>query len=71
MKDKINHNPNEKQNSQVKSLSNTKVPRIVEQMIAHLKKGKFAEAANIFMTGQTQGIFSADGKPIIKHQISR
>lgn len=48
------------ESSQGNTSKGTKIPLVVEQMIAHLKCDEFAEAVKLFMLGQKRGIISGD-----------
>lgn len=60
MEDQKNHKQIENNISQSRNLSEAKTPRVVKQIMTYLKKGRFTEAANMFIIGQSQGVFSGD-----------
>jgi len=60
MSKKRNRNSGPDKNAQANAALNSKIPPLVEKMIAHLKNGRLVEAAKLFLTGQTSGIFPGD-----------
>jgi hypothetical protein len=60
MDKKRNHNSMPDKNVQDDTALNSKVSALVEKMLAHLKSGRFIEAAKLFLTGQTNGVFPPD-----------
>ena len=57
---KRNHNQGPDKNAQADATLNSKVPPLVEEMLAHLENGRIVEAAKLFLTGQAGGIFPPD-----------
>jgi hypothetical protein len=57
---KRNYNSWPDKNAQANAALDSKIPPLVEKMIAHLKNGRFIKAAKLFLTAQTRGIFQGD-----------
>jgi hypothetical protein len=47
-------------NTQVNAALDSEIPQLAEKMTAHLKDGRFVEAAKLFMLGQRRGVIPAD-----------
>jgi hypothetical protein len=54
---KRNYNSEPDKNAQANAALDSKVPPLVEKMLAHLENGRIVEAAKLFLTGQADGIF--------------
>jgi hypothetical protein len=54
---KRNYNSGPDKNVQANAALDSKIPRLVEKMLAHLENGRIVEAAKLFLAGQTSGIF--------------
>jgi hypothetical protein len=55
-----NRNSKPDKNARTDTSLSSNISPLVEQMLAHLKNGRFIKAAKLFLMGQTNGIFPAD-----------
>jgi hypothetical protein len=57
---KRNYRSGSDKDEQVNMPLHSEISPLVEEMTTHLKNGDFTKAANLFMMGQTRGIFTGD-----------